>query len=215
MKKKREPYSFAAGEKLFTVSLDMPCVLSGFSVGEKYAAFRRPVPVKKGDTFQVVDGKVVLNGQVLDRAATKLKRRPMLIAWVAKKLRVVVFQERDRVWSKKLKRFTKKLGDLYWVAYDVRSYQIGTGKTSHEAVNALIRQCHGTNLMAEEEKITGRKVVRWRCLLPPNEVKEAEKKARKTGFILDGVTLPPLPKQWQQGLERLRRNPKPRVYKAL
>jgi hypothetical protein len=202
---KKKPHSFSAGEKAFTVQLDYPCVLSGYSVGDKYACFRRPIPVKKGDTFQVVKGKVVLNGKIVERAATPLKKRACKISWVANRLRVVVFQERDRHWSKKLKRFTKKLGDLYWVAYDVRSYHVGTGKTPVEAVNALILQCQATNIMADEEKVMGNQVIRWRCLLPPNEVKEAEAKARKTGFILDGVVLPPYPLKWQRGLEKLRR----------
>lgn len=215
MKTKKKPYGFGAGEKAFTVQLDSPCVLSGYSVGEKYACFRQPIPVKKGDTFQVVKGKVVLNGKIVERAATRLKRRACKISWVANKLRVVVFQERDRLWSKKRKCFTKKMGDLYWVAYDVRSYHIGTGKTPVEAVNGLILQCQATNLMAEEEKATGGKVIRWRCLLPPNEVKEAERKAKKTGFILDGVTLPPWPKKWQQGLERLKKSGKPLKWKAI
>jgi hypothetical protein len=203
--KKKEPHSFSAREDKFTVQLDYPCVLSGYSVGDKYACFRRPIPVKKGDTFQVVKGKVVLNGEIVQRAATPLKRRACKISWVANRLRVVVFQERDRLWSKKLGRFTKKMGDLYWVAYDVRSYHVGTGKTPVEAVKALILQCQATNIMADEEKAMGGKVIRWRCLLPPNEVKDAERKARKTGFILDGVVLPPYPQKWQLGLEKLRR----------
>lgn len=208
MKTKKEPFSFSAREELFTVKLDRECVLSGFSVGDKYACFRRPIPVKMGDTFQVVNGQVILNGKPVDRAATPLKRRTVKVSWVANKLRVVVFQERDRLWSKKLGRFTKKLGDLYWVAYDVRSYHIGTGKTPVEALNRLIMQCQATNLIAEEEKATGGKVIRWRCLLPKNEIQQAEAKARKTGFILDGVILPPMPKKWQEGLERLRKKSK-------
>lgn len=201
---KQKPHSFAAAEKPFTVSLEIPCVLSGFTVGDKYACFRRPIPVKKGDTFRVKDGRVVLNGQILERASTPLKMRSVMISWVANRLRVVVFQERDRVWSKKLGRFTKKMGDLYWVAYDVRSYHIGTGDSAVEAVKALIRQCLATNLMAEEEKAKGTKVIRWRCLLPANEVKEAEAKAQKTGFILDGVTLPEFPAKWKLGLMKMR-----------
>lgn len=202
---KKKPYGFGAGENAFTVQLDTPCVLSGYSVDDKYACFCRPIPLKKGDTFQVVKGKVFLNGKIVERAATPLKKRAYKISWVANKLRVVVFQERDRLWSKKLGRFTKKMGDLYWVAYDVRSYHLGTGKTPVEAVNGLILQCQATNLMAEEQKAKGFQVIRWRCLLPPNEVKEAEAKARKTGFILDGVVLPPLPMKWQTGLQKMRR----------
>lgn len=204
--KKTQPFSFSACEKPFTVQLDRPCVLSGYSVGEKYACFRRPIPVKKGDTFHVIQGKVELNGKIVDRAATPLKRRPVMVSWVATRLRVALFQEQDRIWSKRLGGFTKKFGDRYFCACDLRSYHIGTGNTPIDAMNALIRQCLVTNLMAEEEKAKGCKVIRWRCLLSSKEIKEMEGKARKTGFILDGVEVPPLPSAWRRGLARLKKS---------
>lgn len=132
----------------------------------------------------------------------KPEYKAVKIAWRAKRMRLCVFLERDRVWSRRLKRFTKKMGRWYWVACDVRSYHLGCGDTAQEAVQAFIRQIQGEELMVREEQIKGVRVIRWRCLLPPNEVKEMEDKAKKTGFILDGVECPPLPKAWEAGLRR-------------
>lgn len=201
----KRPYGFTAAEKSFTVQLDMPCMISGYRKGDSYASFYRPIPVKKGDTFRAVDGKVVVNGAVVDRVSRPLKKIIWKVSWVAKRLRIAVFQDRDPIWDKRTRKPTKKLGKPHWTACDLRSYHIGCGKTVTEAVNELILHCQADNLSAEEERVKGNSVIRWRCLLPPNEVKEMEAKAKKTGFVLDGVEVPPIPKKWQEGLKRLRK----------
>lgn len=123
------------------------------------------------------------------------KNSAVKISWVARTLRLVVFQERDQEYSRRLKRFINRYGPWYWVAYDVRSYQIGTGDTIPQAINRLIKQCHDTDFLALDEEARGGRVIRWRCLMPADEIKEAEAKARQTGFILDGVKLPPMPEK--------------------
>jgi len=120
-------------------------------------------------------------------------------------MRVAVFLDRDRAWSKRLKRFTKKLGRPYWSAIDLRSYHVGCGKEIPEAVKNLMMQVQATNLLAEEKKAQGYRVIRWRCLLHPKEVADYEARARATGFILDDVLTPPLPEKWQKDLEKLKR----------
>ena len=139
-------------------------------------------------------------------AARPLKEITWKVSWVANRLRVAVFQDRDRIWNRKTKKPTKRFGKPYWTACDLRSYHIGCADTVVEAVKRLIEQCQVTNLGAEEEKAKGHGVTRWRCLLEPKEVKEMEAKAKKTGFILDGVKVPPFPKAWEAGLKRLRKS---------
>jgi len=208
----KKPHTFGAGKKPFTVEIDYPCRLTGFETQSgKWRGFYRPVSVKKGDRFWV--GKdpwtgseqVFLNGKVLRRAATPARLLPCKISWVAKRLRIAVYRKRDPVYSRRLKRYTKKLLPPHWEAVDVRSYHIGTGDTCEQAIQALLMQVQATNYLALETKILEkRRVIRWRCLLPPNEAKEMEAKARRTGFILEGVEAPPPPAQWIRKLRRSR-----------
>jgi hypothetical protein len=207
MKKDKKPFAFTAREELFTVQLDRPCVVTGYTEGNKFGSFYKPIPVKKGDTFKHVEGiphGITLNGVFVPRRARPAKDMVWKVAWVAKKLRVAVFLERDRIYSRRKKKWTNKYGRPYWTACDLRSYNVGCDKDAVTAIKNLILQCQATNLCAEEEKAKGHGVIRWRCLLKPEEVKEMERKAHKTGFILDGVEVPPLPKKWQEGLKKLK-----------
>lgn len=207
MKPKKKPWAFCATNKPFKVQLKIECQVTGYSVNDRYASFYKPIPVKEGDVFRAVPGKGIrLNGKIVLRRARPPRRTVYKVTWVAKRLRVVVFLDRERIWSRKLKRFTKKFDKPYWTAYDVRSYNIGCGDTTVQAVNRLLDQCQHTHLLAAEEEAKGNRVIRWRCLLPKQEVLEAEKKARKTGFILEGVEVPPFPKKWIAALKRIRKS---------
>lgn len=199
--------AFSAAEKPFTLTLESACV-SAYSIGDKSAAFYRPIPIKKGDTFSAAPRGILLNGKLLERKARPLKKIVYKVSWVASRMRVAVFQERDRIWNKRTRKPTKRFGKPYWTACDLRSYHVGCADTIPQAIRNLIRQVQATNLIAEEERLKGHRVIRWRCLLDPKEAKEFEAKAKKTGFILDGVETPPLPKEWQAGLLKLARKAK-------
>lgn len=205
MSNKSEPFAFTASEKPFTVQLDRPCIVTGWVEGDMAASFYRPIPVKKGDEFHWLNGGLILNGEFIQRRHRKPKKMVWKVSWVASRLRVAVFKDRDRVYSRRLKRFTKKFGRWYWTACDLRSYHIGCDEKLETAIKNLIWQCQATNLCAAEEEAKGHQVIRWRCLLPKNEREEMERKAKKNGFILDGVEVPPLPSHWQRGLDRLQR----------
>ena len=201
--KSKKPFSFTAGEKSFTVQLDQPCVVTGYTLGNLYSSFYNHISVKKGDTFRAAKdgGGIVLNGRFIVRKARKPKDMAWRISWVAKRLRIAVFKDRDRLYSRRLRRFTKKLGDWYWTACDLRSYHLGCAETADQAIKNLILQVQATNLGAEEEKVQGHRVIRWRCLLPKKDVDEMEAKAKKTGFILEDVRCPDLPERWKKGLQ--------------
>jgi hypothetical protein len=204
----KKPHGFMATEKSFTVHLDKPCLVSGYTQGDKSASFYRPFPVKKGDVFKVAPGGLTVNGVFHAVRARKLKVMQWKVSWVAKRLRVAVFKDQDRIWNRRTKKPTNRFGKPYWTACDIRSYHIGCAETAEQAIKNLIWQCQATNLCAQEEEAKGHTVIRWRCLLPKNEAREMEIKAKKTGFILDGVEVPPLPAHWQRGLDRLKRKAK-------
>lgn len=201
---KKKLHGFTARNEPFKIQIKTPSAVTGYTEGEKYASFYRPIPVKEGDVFKVAPGGIILNGTFVPRAARPLRKMTWKVSWVAKRLRVAVFKERDRLWSRKLGKFTNKFGKPYWTACDLRSYHVGCDKDAVQAIKNLILQCQATNLGAEEERAKGNSVIRWRCLLPKNEAAEMERKAKKTGFILDGVEVPPLPQKWQDGLKKLR-----------
>lgn len=198
-------HSFSASEKPFTIELDQPCTVHGYREGDKYASFYNPVPVKKGDVFKRVPHGILLNGKLVLRRARPLREMEPHVSWVAKRLRVAVFLERDQIYDQKNKKWTKRYGKPYWNAIDLRSYHIGCHEDLATAIKYLLQQCQATNLCAEEYRAKGKKVVRWRCLLKKEEIAEMEGKAKKTGFILDGVEVPPLPEKWVRGLEELRK----------
>lgn len=127
-----------------------------------------------------------------------VKRQVVKIGRVAKYMRVVVFRDRDRVYSHRLKRFTNKMGRWHWVAGDVTSYHLGIGDTAEVAVQRLIFQVQHTRLMIDDELAKGTKVIAWRCDLPKNEAAEWEAKANKTGFVLEHVQIPRYPKAWDR-----------------
>lgn len=193
-----------AREKPFTLPYDSTCWLSGWVRGEWITHLYHPIPLKKGDTFRLSkSGKLLLNGSAVHRSARPPKRIVYQISWVAKRLRVAVFRDRDRIWSHRLKRYLRnKFSEPYWTACDLRSYHIGCADTIVDAVKGMIEMAQFNNRAAEEERSKGNPVRRWRCVLKPKEVREMEAMARKTGFILDGVEVPSFPRRSLSWIEK-------------
>jgi hypothetical protein len=190
---KIKPYEFYARSKPFRIEIDLKqgMVVKGNSTGDYLFRFTVPVPVKEGDLIKAAKSGLMLNGTLVPRRIIPPKGKiTPRVAWVAKQLRVVIFPDRDRMYDHKKKKFLNKWGKPYWVACDVRSYQIGCADTLVEALHELIESCVATNRLAEEEREKYKKVIRWRCLLTKNEVEEMEGKARRKGIILDGVEVP-------------------------
>lgn len=196
MKEEKKPHTFSGriGEKPFKVQIDLPRghVVTGLSDKNDYwYGFTRPVPVKKGDVFSAAPGKgLILNGKLVPRNFHPKRKMDVQMGWAPRRLRVAVFQERDRVYSRRLKRFTKRFEKPYWCATDVRGYWIGTGDTVEVAIKRLIDQVQFTELMQKEEEKKGRRVIRWhveRSADVRKDLRQMEAKARKNGFILEGV----------------------------
>lgn len=194
--KRKKPFTFGAkiGGKPFKVQIKPKhgTIVTGLWDDDYFYRFTRPVQVKEGDVFSAAPGKgLVLNGKVVLRRIIQPKgKTPIKMGWAPEKLRVAVFPDRDRRYSRRLKRFTKKLGDPYWCAVDTRGYWIGTGKTPQEAMGRLISSVQFTEDMEVEDRKKGHRVIRWHCERTPGTKKELlgmEQKARKAGFILDGV----------------------------
>jgi hypothetical protein len=190
---KIKPYVFYARQKPFLIEIDLKqgMVVKGISKGDYLFRFTRPVPVKEGDVIKGAKHGLMLNGTLVPRRIIQPKGKVTpKVAWVAKRLRVAIFPDRDRLYDHKKKKFLNKWGTPYWTACDVRSYQIGCADTMVEALRDLIESCVMTNLLAEDERKKNPKVIRWRCLLTKDEVEEMECKARRKGIILDGVEVP-------------------------
>lgn len=122
------------------------------------------------------------------------KSKAVKIGRVAKRMRLAVFQDRDPIYSRRLKRFTKRFAPPHWTAFDLTSYHVGCGKDAAEAVRRLIAQIHATLFIIADEEAKGVKVIQWDVPLPEKEAKDAEDKAKKNGFILESVEMPPMPK---------------------
>lgn len=145
----------------------------------------------------------------------KANRNAVKIGRTAKYMKVVVFLDRDRVYSRRLKRFTKKLGKPYWTAGDLTSYHIGCAEDPVEAVRRLIQQVQHTRLMIDDHRAKGHKVICWRCNLDPKEAKDWERKAKATGFVLEHVQIPAYPKAWGRWVGKMVFKPyKPKAGKA-
>jgi len=197
MKPSKKPHTFGAriGEKPFKVKINLKQghIVTGLSdtKNDYYYRFTKPVPVKEGDVFSAAPGKgLILNGKLVPRSFMPKKRYDIKMGWAPEKLRVAVFNERDRIWSRRTKKFTKQFGKPYWCALDTRGYWIGTGDTVQAALKGLIESVQFTEEMQKEDEKKGRKVIRWHVERTPGtrkELDECEKKARKNGFILDGV----------------------------
>jgi hypothetical protein len=191
--KRIEPYVFYARNKPFKIEIDLNqgMTVKGIARDDYLFRFTVPVPVKKGDVIKAAKTGLILNGALVPRRIIQPKEKVTpKVAWVSKRLRVAIFPERDRLYNHKKKKFLNKWGKPYWVACDVRSYQIGCADTLVEALRDLIESCVCTNKLAEEERAKYKKVIRWRCLLTAPEVEEMESKARRKGIILDGVEVP-------------------------
>lgn len=194
--KKQEPFIFSAriGAKPFKVQIDLKQghVVTGLSDEDYFYRFTRPLPVKKGDVFRAAPGKgLILNGKLVPRNFLPKKKMDIQIAWAPEKLRVAVFLEKDDTrWDRCRKKMVKCKPSFYWVAMDVRGYWLGTGETAQQAIARLIDQLQFTEQMADEEKKKGKRVIRWHCERGADvkkELKDAEEKAKKNGFILEGV----------------------------
>jgi len=187
---KKKPYEFWAkiGEKPFKARF--AAVVVAVCDDDQCWRFTKPVDVKDGDVFSASPTKeLVLNGQPVSRNLRPPKKIVTQVSWVAKKLRVAVFlEDRDPIWTHgKNAHKTGKFSKPYWCAIDTRSYHVGTGESPMEAIKRLVLQVKATEDMADEARTKEkRRVIRWRCLLEPKEVREMERKAMKTGFILDG-----------------------------
>jgi hypothetical protein len=202
-KKKNKPFVFVATKKPFKVQIEPKygTVVTGYSEDRDgvsyYSRFTRPVVVKLGDTFHQDSKKgFMLNGKPHPVNMKPAKKQHIMMGWAPKRLRVAVFLDRDRLWNRKTKKFTKKLGKPYWCAVDTRGYWLGTGDDVQTAVKRLLQQVQFTQLMDKEERQKGVKVIRWHVERGPDvrkDLKEFEEKAKKTGFILEGV-------DWRQSL---------------
>lgn len=201
---KPKPHTFSATRKPFKVQIDFKngAVVTGYSEERKnriyyYSRFTTPIVVTKGDVFYMDPKKgFILNGIPVHVNMTPAKKCPVKMAWASNRLRVAVFLERDRVWSKRAKKFTKKMGKPYWVAMDTRSYWLGCGEDVQTALVRLLQQLQFTQLMDKEERQKGVNVIRWHCERQKDvraTLKEAEEKAKKTGFILEGI-------DWQESV---------------
>lgn len=192
----KKPYGFGSriGEKPFKVQIDLKRghVVTGLSDKNDYwYGFTKPVPVKQGDVFAAAPGKgLIVNGKLVPCRFRPKRLMDVKMGWAPERLRVAVFRERDRVYSRRLKKFTKRFEKPYWCAMDVRGYWIGTGDTVEVAIRRLIEQVQFTELMHREEEKKGRRVIRWhveRSKGVRRELDLCEKKALKTGFVLEGV----------------------------
>lgn len=194
---RKKPHTFGARKKPFRVQINLKqgMVVTGASEDRKgisyWARFTKPVPVKEGDVFSYDSERgFVLNGKPHPVNMRPFKKQGVQMAWAPKRMRVAVFKERDRIYDRRKKKFTKRFGKPYWCAVDTRGYWLGTGDTVEVAVNRLLDQVQVTELMHKEEEKKGVRVIRWHCERQPDvrkEMLEDEKKAKKTGFILEGV----------------------------
>lgn len=180
---KKKPFEFGAriGGKPFKVQIDLKQghVVTGLYDDDYYYRFTRPVPVVKGDIFSAAPGKgLILNGKLVPRNIVKPKKKMTIkMGWAPEKLRIAVFYEPEGKAPP-------------WAAMDTRGYWIGCGRSAQEAIKCLIDTVRFTEECERDEKKKGHGVVRWHVERTPGTKKElldAEKKARKTGFILDGV----------------------------
>lgn len=194
--KDKKPFTFSAriGHPPFRVQIKPKygAIVTGLWDDEYSYRFTRSVPVKEGDVFSAAPGKgLILNGQLVPRTIIKPKQKTtMKMGWAPEKLRIAVFVDRDQQYSRRLKRFTKKFGDPYWCAVDTRGYWLGTGNSPQMALKRLVEQVKVTEDMENEDRKKGHRVIRWHVERRPGIRKELlgmEQKARKTGFILDGV----------------------------
>lgn len=177
-----------AGDEPLKVGVDG--FVTGYRRGNRSFKLLRRVPIKVGDMISMCPTGLHVNRKRVETKARPWTYKCVKIGWVAKRLRVVIFLDRDRIWNRRTRKPTKRFGKPYWTACDVRSYHVGCAATVQEALKNLLEQCAFTNMMAHEDRMKGKKVIRWRCLLDKKEFAEMEAKARKTGLILEGVEVP-------------------------
>lgn len=194
---KKKPFTFVSTTKPFKVEIDLKqgMAVTGYSEDRDgvyyYSGFTRPVVVKKGDVFRHDLKKgFILNGKPHPVNMRPAKKSGVKMGWAPKRLRVAVFTERDEIWNRKTRKFTGKYGKSYWCAMDTRGYWLGTGENVETAIRRLLEQVQFTQIMDKEERQKGVKVTRWHVERQKDvrgTLREAEEKAKKTGFILEGV----------------------------
>jgi hypothetical protein len=199
----KKPHTFVSTTKPFKVEIDLKqgMLVTGYSENRDgvyyYSRFTRPVVVKKGDVFQQNPKKgFILNGKLHLVNMKPAKKQGCKMGWAPKRLRVAVFTERDPIWNRKTRKFTGKYGKPYWCAMDTRGYWLGTGVDVETAIRRLLQQVQFTQLMDKEERQKGVEVTRWHVERQKDvreTLREAEEKAKKTGFILEGI-------DWQNSL---------------
>ena len=192
MKKEEEkPFPFAATDKPFEVRIEpkMGTTVTGVSDGDYWMGFTKPVVVKKGDIFSYDQKKgFFLNGKIHPVNMRPRKKTAVKMGWAPKRLRLAVFFYRDKIWCPGRKDHGKRVDG--WFAVDTRGYWLAQGKTALDAIKSVIYQLRATELMDREERKRGRQVIRWHVERRPGvrkELLEMEEKAKKTGFILEGV----------------------------
>lgn len=169
-----KPYPFVASKDPFKMQLEQG-LLTGF-VDEKkdiFHRFTRPILVKKGDTFALARGKVILNGKPVQKRTFPGRRRTYKIGWAAKKIRLAVFR-----------------ADKAWIAADTRSYNVSQGNDPLQAIRNLIETLRYEREMEQDLKKKGKRVIRWHVERTPGtkkDMREMEKKAKKAGLFLSGV----------------------------
>lgn len=185
---KKEPYHFFASRKPFKVRLK-EAALTGYSDKGMAYRFRRHIPLKEGDVFFFSPKEgIVLDKKPIHVSTYPGKKLVYKIGWVPKRIKLAVFQTTGRLWAPGTKEHNKKTSG--WLAADLRGYNVGQGENPPAAVKSLILTLKAEDEMEAYERKRGHQVIRWRVHRTPGtakEMREMEKKARKTGFVLDGV----------------------------
>jgi hypothetical protein len=128
-----------------------------------------------------------VNGKLLNVKAKPWVCREIKTGWVPKRLRLAVFFETGRLWSPGKPDHGKRTSG--WLAADLRGYHMGQGDTPAEAIRSLLltiwMEEDDTDAEARREE---KRHTRWHVERgAEGELAEMEAKARKNGFILEGV----------------------------
>lgn len=166
--------------------------IKGYRIGKKLFRLSYPVYADKAVPVMVRPGKgIEVAGTLFERKARPWTPKGCIIGWVPKRLKIAVFFERGRLWSPGRKDHGKPTSG--WIAADVRGYHVAQGDDALAAIRSLLLTCAFTNEMANEERKKGMKVTRQMLHLQADvkrDMREMEKKAVKTGIILDGIEVP-------------------------
>jgi len=190
---KKKPYGYSARIKPFKLEIDFKqgAAVTGFwdIKNDTLSRYTKHVPVKKGDVFYHDPKRgLVLNGKPVPVKVMPPRKIDSKIGWVPKRLRIAVFYEKDKLWNPGHKDHGRRCDG--WLAADTRGYWVSQGETALEAIRNLIDLVRITDQLEEEDRRKGLRVIRWhveRTKGTAKELREMERKARKTGMILEGV----------------------------